>query len=85
MLYTTITTVVIYLPIYLAVLGLKLRYVGSLNPDLWHMGSSSLIRGQTWALCVGSAESLPLDHQGSPDHCLILEHFLHFKKKLCAQ
>ena len=32
----------------------------------WHMGSSSLARDRTWALCLGSMEPLPLDHQGSP-------------------
>ena len=83
-LYTTITSIFIYLPIYLAVLGLKLQFMGSLNSYLWHVGSSSLIRDQIWALYMGSAESLPLDHQGSPYHCLILEHFHHSEKKLCT-
>ena len=31
-----------------------------------HAGSSSLTRDQTWAPCIGSTESYPLDHQGSP-------------------
>ena len=31
-----------------------------------HVGSSSLTRGQTWAPCIGSAESQPLDAQASP-------------------
>ena len=31
-----------------------------------HVGSSSLTRDGTWAPCLGSAESYPLDHQGSP-------------------
>ena len=31
-----------------------------------HVGSSSLTRDQTQAPCIGSAESYPLDHQGSP-------------------
>ena len=69
-LYTTVTTIFIYLPMYLAVLGLKLWYVGSLNPDLWHMGSSSLIRDQTGPLrgecgvfATGSpGKSLPLSY-----------------------
>ena len=30
------------------------------------MGSSSLARDRTWAPCIRSAESWPLDHQGSP-------------------
>ena len=33
---------------------LKLGYARSL---LWHVGSSSLTRNQTWAPCIGSAES----------------------------
>ena len=31
-----------------------------------HAGSSSLTRDRTWAPCIGSAESYPLDHQGYP-------------------
>ena len=31
-----------------------------------HVGSSSLARNRTWAPCIGSMESYPLDHQGSP-------------------
>ena len=30
------------------------------------MGSSSLTRGQAQAPCIGSLESQPLDHEGSP-------------------
>ncbi|XP_057413461.1 protein archease isoform X1 [Balaenoptera acutorostrata] len=30
-----------------------------------HAGSSSLTSDRTWALCIGSVESHPLDHQGS--------------------
>ena len=33
---------------------------------MWHEGLSSLTRDQTQALCIGSMESQPLDHQGSP-------------------
>ena len=36
------------------------------------MGSSSLTRDWTWAPCIGSPESLPLDHHGSPKSCFIL-------------
>ena len=36
-----------------------------------HVGSSSLIRDRTRAPCIGSAESYPLHHQGSPP----LRHF----------
>ena len=42
--------------IYLAVAGLS----------LWHVGSSSLTRVGTSAPCIETAESQPLDHQGSP-------------------
>ena len=31
-----------------------------------HVGSSSLTRDWTWVPCIGSAESYPLHHQGSP-------------------
>ena len=31
-----------------------------------HVGSSSLTRDRNWAPCVGSMESYPLRHQGSP-------------------
>ena len=31
-----------------------------------HAGSSSLTRDRTWAPCMVSVESYPLDHQGSP-------------------
>ena len=31
-----------------------------------HVGSSSLTRDRTQAPCIGSVESYPLDHQGSP-------------------
>ena len=36
------------------------------NSQLWRVGSSSLTRDQIQALCIGSTESQPLDHQGSP-------------------
>ena len=32
---------------------------------LQHVGSSSLTRYRTWAPCIGSVESQPLDHVGS--------------------
>ena len=34
-----------------------------------HAGSSSPTRDRTWAPCIGSAESYPLDHQGSLPTC----------------
>ena len=36
------------------------------DPQLRHVGSSSLTRDRTQAPCIGSSESQPLDHQGSP-------------------
>ena len=40
-----------------------------------HARSSSPTRDQTWAPCIGSAESYPLDHQGSSNIllCISLE------------
>ena len=35
-----------------------------------HAGSSSPTRDWTWAPCIGSVESYPLDHQGSPSPSL---------------
>ena len=34
-----------------------------------HEGSSSRTRNRTWALCIGSVESQPLNHEGSPLIC----------------
>ena len=49
--------------IYLAAPGLSCSIQ---DLQLQHVGSSSLTRDQTWALCIGSVKSQPLDHQGSP-------------------
>ena len=35
---------------------------------LWHVGSSSLMRDQTQAPCIGSTEFYSLAHQGSPNY-----------------
>ena len=61
----------IHLFIYLAVPGLCCDLRG-LCCSVWdlliaHAGSSSLTRDWTWGPCTGSAESQPLDHQGSPE------------------
>ena len=37
-----------------------------------HVGSSFLTRGQTHAPCIGSKDSQPLDHQGSPSKWYLL-------------
>lgn len=34
--------------------------------QLWHAGSSSPVRTRTQPPCIGSSESYPLEHQGSP-------------------
>ena len=36
-----------------------------------HVGSSSLFRDRTQAPCIGTAESYPLRHQGSPSSCFL--------------
>ena len=45
-----------------------------MNSWLYHVRSSSLNRNRTQASCLGSRESWPLDHQGSPGP----DHFLSF-------
>ena len=50
--------------VYLSVLG-----------QLWHVGSSSLIRDQARAPYFESAESQPLEHQRSPRSIAFLYHF----------
>ena len=50
--------------IYLVALGVSCG-MWTLSCSM-HMGSSSLTRDQTWTPCIGSVESYPLHHQGSP-------------------
>ena len=40
--------------------------------SMWHMGPCSLSRDRTQAPCIGSMESYPPDHQGSPSLPLLL-------------
>ena len=54
-----------YLFVYLAALGLSC-VMQNLCSVLHHMGTSSLARDRTLAPLIGSAESQPLGHQGSP-------------------
>ncbi|XP_061031157.1 DNA repair protein RAD51 homolog 3 isoform X2 [Eubalaena glacialis] len=42
-----------------------------------HAGSSSPTRDRTQTPCIGSTESYPLDHQGSPFDCSLLVIFLY--------
>ena len=51
--------------IFIAACGLLSYGMRTLSCSM-HAGSSSLTRDQTWAPCIGSTESYPLDHQGSP-------------------
>ena len=58
-------------------------YAPGLSCSMWtlscgmHVGSGSLMRDRTWAPCIGSVESYPLDHQVSPWNIDILESSLH--------
>ena len=45
-----------------------------------HAGSSSPTRDPAWTPCIGSAESYPLDHQGSPLKGLFLFAINYFVK-----
>ena len=69
----------IFIHLYLAAPGLSCRSqdlcphcsmwdlrLWPMNSQLQHMASSSLPRDGTWAPCIGSVESCPLDHQGNP-------------------
>ena len=51
----------------------SLQYAGS-----FLVGSSFLTRDGTWAPCIGSSESYPLDHQGLPSKPLINASMLAF-------
>ena len=53
----------IFIFIYLAVPDLT---CGTPGLQLWHVGSSSLIRDRTCAPCNGSMGSLPVDHLEVP-------------------
>ena len=39
---------------------------------LWLVGSHSLTKDCTWAPCIGSMESQPLDHWGSPKATVVI-------------
>ena len=45
---------------------------GCTRSQLCHVRSSSLTSDQTWAPCIRSAESQPLDHQGSPSNSVLI-------------
>ena len=64
---------IIYLFVYLFWLyRILVAACGLFSCSLWalscgmHVGSISPTRDRTWATCIGSVESYPLDHQGSP-------------------
>ena len=71
LLFFGFVVVVFYMYLFiLAALGLS---CGMLTLScVTHVGSSSLTRAWTRAPCIGSAESYPLDHQGSPFNLLFL-------------
>ena len=68
-----------YLFIYFGCVGSSLLHVGSFSCGMRTLscgmlvGSSSLTRDLTRAPCIGSTESYPLDHQGSPVCWLYLQ------------
>ena len=45
---------------------MKFFFSYNMQALLQHVGSSSLTRDQIWASCIGSTQSWPPDHQGSP-------------------
>ena len=57
-----------FIHIFMAVRGLSCS-TRDLQSPLWHVGSSSLIRNESQAPCIGSMESYPLDYQGGPCGC----------------
>ena len=65
---------------YLAVLGLSYimqdLQLGHSNSWLRYVGSNFLIRDRTQDPCFGSAESQPMDHQGSPSSLFLPCHRL---------
>ena len=48
-----------------------------------HVGSCSLTRDPTQTSCIGSTESYPLDHQGSPTSLHFYRSFLSYRFKCC--
>ena len=48
------------------------------NSYLWHMGSSSLTRDQTWVLCIENLESQPLDLREVPSMLLNCFKLIHY-------
>ena len=49
-----------------------------------HVRSSSLTRDRTWAPCIRSVESYPLDHQGSPQDRFFLTQFTSLIRDILA-
>ena len=44
-------------------LFIHLLFLAAPGSQLWHVGSISLTRDRTWACCIGSPESQPLDQR----------------------
>ena len=55
-----------YLGVWILVAACGICHMWHANSDLWHVKSCSLIRNRTGAPYIGSTESYPLGHQGSP-------------------
>ena len=49
--------------------GMQDSHCSMWDLELQHVGSSSLTRNRTPVPCIGSEESQPLNHQGSPQLC----------------
>ena len=62
------TCALLFFKIYLAAPGLSCSMQ---DLQLQHVGSSSLTSNHTWALCIGSVDSQPLDHQESRQMCTL--------------
>ena len=76
----------IFLKICFFILAVQGLGWGTLDLKLWHVGSSSLTRDWTLGSSIRRLESLPLDHQGSPQNVFIfLNSFLTSCLKLVFQ
>ena len=68
-LVTSVSLSLFFSPLNIYLFGASRPQLLRGGSSLRHAGSSSLTRNQTWVPCVGSSESQPLEHQGSP--CLL--------------
>ena len=68
-----------------AACGLLVAARGLLLSCGMHAGSSSPTRDRTRAPCIGSMESYPLDHQGSPSIILIFNYLFSTSLQGCRR